>query len=258
MRILSVLLAMAVGFAWSQESLPEIRRAQKQVERETKQEKDLAAAEKKRHADFVENTRKKIAALEEQSRLLQAQTDSLKSESLRLQEARVQVVGSRQWVENRRQKYRVDMIKHMDSLAKALQADVPFRRDEAIVTLEENAKLLKQGVLSPEEALDRAFDVLLERIQLGLTTETWSGFLNWQGRTLAGKFVRFGAVSALFASSETQEYYWLKRSSSGYEWMPVGNNAEQRALFKETMKVAEGKAPPALVFLPFVALEVRP
>ena len=251
-RVFLSLVLLLVGLSPAQESVQEIRRQIKAVEKEATQEKDLSAAEKKRHQDFVDNARKKLAAFDEQSSVLKAQIDSLKAESVRLDEARKQASGSSHWVEARKLKYQENLLQALDSLVPVLNSDIPFKNQEAVDAIHETASQLRKGIVTPEEALGRAFDILMERMQLGYTTENWSGYFAWQGRSLSGKFVRYGAIAAIFVSQDGQEVFWLQKKGSAYNWQSVGDNAVLKGILKETLKVAEGQAPPMLVMLPFV------
>ena len=261
-RVFLTFVLLLVGLAPAQESVQEIRRQIKAVEKEAAQEKDLTATEKKRHQDFVDNAQKKLTAFAEQAATLKTQIDSLKAESANLDKARQDAIGSSHWVDARKQKYQENLAQALDSLLPVLSNDIPFKNQEAVQSLRETASQLRKGIVTPEEALGRAFDVLMERTQLGYTTENWSGYFAWQGRSLAGKFVRYGAVAAIFVSQDGQEVFWLQKKEKGYEWQSVGDNAVLKGILKETLKVAEGQAPPMLVMLPFVTgqnhKEVKP
>lgn len=255
MRRYILLLLGAAHWVVAQENLQEIRRTTKSVEKETARERDLHQAEKKRHAEFAENSRKKVQVQEEQAQILRSQIDSLKAEALRLEAARQEAAGSTKWIDARKVKYREGLARSIEALAKSLEQDIPFKHLEAAESTKEVALQLRKGNLSPDEALGRAFDLLQDRIQMGYTTENWSGYLAWQGRSIAGKFVRYGAVSAIFVSQDQEDIFWLIQTQQGYEWKPVGANLALRGVLKDALRVAEGKTPPRLVLLPFAVKE---
>jgi hypothetical protein len=257
MRKLLILVSMLVVSVSAQESIQEIKRQTKTVEKEGIREKELSQTEKKRHQDFVETAKKKLEAYDGQSATLKAQIDSLRAEASRLDAARLQAAGSSHWVDARKVRYQESLAAALDGLVPVLESDIPFKSREAVEAIRETAGQLRKGTVTPEEALGRAFDVIIDRIQLGYTTENWSGYFPWQGRSLSGKYVRYGAVSALFVSQDGSEVFWLQQKASGYEWKSVGENGTLRTLLKEALKVAEGQAPPALVMLPFAALSVK-
>jgi len=256
-RLSFLLLLVMIPLAMAQESVQDIRRQIKAVEKEAAYEKDLAQNEKKRHGDFQEISRKKMATYDEQASSLKAQIDSLKVEGTRLDDARQKASGTSKWVEQRKLAYQEGLVRSIEEIAPILEADVPFKNMEAATTTREIASQLRKGVLSPEEALGRVFDQLIDRIQMGYTTENWSGYFAWQGRSISGKFVRYGAVSALFISQDGAEVFWLARSQKGYEWKDVGGNTFLRNALKEALKVSEGQSSPALVLLPF-ATAIKP
>lgn len=260
MRLFALSILMLAGsVAFAQESVQELRRQTKAVEKETVQEKQLFQNEKKRHQDYVENARRKLASMEEQTAQLRAQIDSLRAEAARLDDARQKASGTSRWIDGRKAKYQETLARSIDSLVPVLEADFPYQNREAAESMREAASQLRKGIITPDEALGRAYDLLLDRIQMGYTTETWSGYFPWQGRSIAGKYVRYGAVASIFVSQDNEEIFWLLKSKSAYEWRAVGANLALRAALKETLKVAEGKSPPALVMLPFATgKEVTP
>lgn len=249
-----VLLAVALG-AHAQESLNEIRRSIKSVEQETAREKDLTEAEAKRHAAFVETNRQKIASLEQQQNTLRGQLDSLRAEIARLHDAKQKTAGGARYFEGRKARYAQDLAKLIDSLAPKVQNDFPYKNDEAVDAIRDAAAQLRKGVIAPDEALGRVLELLLDRIRLGYTTETWSGYLAVDGRSIPGKFLRYGAVASLFIGQNGDDIYWLSTTEKGYAWVSVGSNLNLRAQFKETMKVAEGKASPNLVSIPIPTMQ---
>jgi hypothetical protein len=245
----TILLFGSLVFA--QESVQEIRRQIKAVEKETVQEKQLYQTEKKRHQDYVENAKKKLVSMDEQAAQLRAQIDSLRAESSRLDKARQQASGTTKWIDAKKAKYQESLARSIDELVPILESDFPFGNTEAMESMKEAASQLRKVIITPDEALGRAYDLLLDRIQVGYTTETWSGYFPWQGRSIAGKYVRYGAVASIFVSQDNEEIFWLLKGNAGYEWKAVGADLALRAMLKETLKVAEGKSPPALVMLPF-------
>lgn len=239
------------SLVFGQESLQEIRRQLKAVEKETAQEKQLFQNEKTRHRDYVENAKRKLASMDEQGVLLRAQIDSMKAEVTRLDDARQKASGTSKWIDARKAKYQESLARSIDELVPVLEADFPFNNRESAESMKEAASQLRKGIITPDEALGRAYDLMLDRIQMGYTTETWSGYFPWQGRSIAGKYVRYGTVASIFVSQDNEEIFWLLKTKAGYEWKAVGANLAMRAALKETLKVAEGKSPPALVMLPF-------
>jgi len=234
----------------AQESLAEIRRSMKSVEQETSREKDLAATESKRHAAYVETSRQKVAALAQQESALRGQLDSMRAEIARLRDAKQKTAGGARYYEARKARYAEELARLIDSVAPRLESDFPYKNEDAVSSLRETSAQLRKGVVTPDEALGRVLELLLDRIRLGYTTETWSGYLAWQGRSIPGKFLRYGAVASVFVGQNGEDILWLARDGKNYQWMSAGQNLELRATLKDVMKVAEGKTPPKLVNLP--------
>lgn len=248
-----VLLCCALAPAWAQESVAEIRRTLKSVEQETAREKELTVKEAKRHADFVETSRKKTAALAQQESSVRNQLDSMRAEIARLHDARQKATGGSRWYEGRKARYAEQLAQMIDSLAPVLESDFPYKNDEAVQAVRETSSQLRKGVIAPDEALGRVLELMLDRIRLGYTSETWSGYLAFEGRSIPGKFLRFGAVASLFVSQNGDEVLWLSQQNGSYEWKSAGDQLELRTALKDAMKVAEGKTPPRLVTLPLVS-----
>lgn len=241
-----------LGPLWAQENIADLRRSIKSVEQEVAREKDLTAAEAKRHAAYAETNRQKVAALAQQESTLRGQLDSMRAEIARLHEARQKTAGGARYFEGRKARYAEDLAKMIDSIVPRLAVDFPYKNDEAVAAVRETASQLRKGVIAPDEALGRVLELLLDRIRLGYTTEAWSGYLAYEGRSLPGKFYRFGTVSAIFVSQDSEDVLWLTRNDKGYAWLSAGESLELRAALKEAMKVAEGKTPPKLVTIPVV------
>lgn len=250
-----LLFSICVGFSLAAETVDGIRRQIQSVNDETAREKKLHAEEKKRHEDFVKSGREKVVSLNNQKKALRAEIDSMKAELSRLNDARDKSAGVARWYEGRKQKYAQDLSHVIENLAPYFEADFPYRESEAAESLKELATELRKGLISPDDALGRTMEVFMDRIRMGYTTETWDGFLNdpESSRQMQGKFFRFGAVAALFESSDQSEYYWLDRADGGYRWVKIPASIEIRAQVKDAFRVAEGKAAPHIVRIPVSA-----
>lgn len=252
-----LLFCCAFSMSFAQETVDGIRREIKSVEAETAREKSLHEAEKKRHADFVESSRQKVLSLNDQNRALKAEIDSLHKELGRLADARNNAAAGTRWYEARKLKYRLNLADVIDSLAPFLEADFPYKTDEAVASVHETASQLRKGILAPDDALGRVFEVLGERIRLGYTTEAWDGFLKApDGRSVSGTFFRYGAVASIFVSNDGEDVFWLSNGKNGYSWNYVKEPLSLRTDIKEAMKVAQGKGAPHLVTIPIAGSSV--
>ncbi len=248
------LMILGLSFAclpvWAQETVESVRKEIRAVEEETKREKSLHDAEKKRHAEFVEAGRAKVIALNSQKKAIKAEIDSLKAENARLAEARKKANGTIYWYESKKNKYREQLAAYFLTLVPHLESDYPYQNQEAIESLKELASQLQKGVVSPDDALNRAVEMFTERIRLGYTTEVWKGIFNYETRQIPGTYLRYGAISGVFVSNDGNEVFWLSGHPGTYSWVNVSSDMKMRTLLKEALKVAEGKTAPKLVLLP--------
>ncbi|MCF0221185.1 MAG: DUF3450 family protein [Fibrobacter sp.] len=250
---LFICLCLTCVVAGAQETVEGIRRQIKAVEAETAREKSLHDAEKKRHAEFVEVGRKKVQALASQNKSLKSEIDSLKVEIKNLAEARQKTAGTIKYFENRKAKYGTSLAKVIDSLAPVFESDFPYRNEEVVNSVKEIASQLSKGLIEADDGLNRTLEVFYDRIRLGYTTEVWKGFLQVDARNVAGTFMRYGAVAAIFVSNDGNDVLWLGRTENGgYVWKNVSDDLAMRTALKDVMKVAEGKTAPKLVTIPVV------
>jgi hypothetical protein len=244
-----LLLAFALANTlFAQDNVAEIRRNIKTVNAETEREKNLTQAEAKRHADFVANSKQKTTALENQEKELLEQIDSLKAEIEKLKGARQKALGTMRYFETRKAKYSEDLAKTIDTLILFVENGFPYKNSEAADALREISSQLRKSVISSEAAFGRVWEIMLERIRLGYTAETWNGNLNLDGKTIAGKFFRYCMVASIFTSQNGETVLWLNNKTG--KWESAGENFALRSAIKETMRVAEGKTAPKLSPVP--------
>src|SRR5690554_36544 len=240
----------------AQETLESIQRQIKAVQAETTRENKMHQDEKKRHADFIENGRKKVLALNNQKTSLTNDMDSIRVELKRIQEHRQKSLSRLHFYEKKKKKYRESLIQKIDSLQYIFQTDFPYKNTESIKEISDIAFQLKQAYINELDAITRSVEVFLNRIQLGYTTEVWKGELSVENRKLRGSFLRYGAITTIFVSLDAQEVYYLsKNSETGFSWTPVKEDLELRTKLKEALKVAEAKTAPKIVEIPIYLLK---
>lgn len=251
-RWIPLVFLLGVGMLYAAETVEGVQRQIQTVNDETAREKKLHAEEQKRHEDFVKTGREKVVSLNNQKKALRAEIDSMKAELKRLNEARDKSAGVAHWYENRKLKYAQELAKTVEDLAAFFEGDFPYRREETVEGLRSMATDLRKGIIAPDDALGRLMEVFVERIRMGYTTESWTGNLTDEssGVQFQGKYFRYGAVAAIFESSDGANYYWLDREGGIYRWKPVPATLEARAKVKEAFRVAEGKSAPHLVEIP--------
>jgi molecular chaperone GrpE (heat shock protein) len=248
MRFFFLLIFAFANTSFAQDNVAEIRRNIKNVNTETEREKNLTQAEAKRHTDFVANSKQKTVALENQEKELLGQIDSLKAEIEKLKGARQKALGTTRYFETRKAKYSEDLAKTIDSLALFVEDGFLHKNSEAADALREISSQLKKSLISSEAAFGRVWEVMLERVRLGYTAETWNGNLNLDGKIIAGKFFRYGMVASIFTSQNGETVLWLNGKTG--KWENAGENFALRSAIKETMRVAEGKTAPKLSPIP--------
>lgn len=236
--------------AAAQETVESVRRQIKAVEAETARENSLHDAEKKRHSEFVEVGRQKVQALASQTKSIKAEIDSLKAELGHISEARQKTMGTVKWYEGRKARYNESMAKVIDSLVPVFESDFPYRNEETVKSIQEIAEQLHKGVIEADDGLNRTLEVFYDRIRLGYTTEVWKGFLQVDARSVAGTYLRYGAVASVFVSNDGNDVLWLTHTDDGYAWKNVSDDLAMRTVLKDVMKVAEGKTAPRLVTIP--------
>ena len=148
-------LGLTCVLAGAQETVESVRRQIKAVEAETAREKNLHDAEKKRHAEFVEVGRKKVQALSSQTKTINSEIDSLKSELKHISDARQKTMGTIKWFEGRKARYNESLAKVIDSLAPVFESDFPYRNEETVKSVAEIADQLHKGVIEADDALNR-------------------------------------------------------------------------------------------------------
>ncbi|MCF0215382.1 MAG: DUF3450 family protein [Fibrobacteraceae bacterium] len=249
---LGLLLAgVWTGFASAQETVESVKRQTKAVESETAREKKLHEAEKKRHAEFIEVGRKKVQALAQQNKFLNAEIDSLKAELNKLADARQKTMGTIRWFESRKAKYNESMARVIDSLVPVFESDFPYKNEEVVKSVQEIANQLHKNLIEADDALSRTLEVFYDRIRLGYTTEVYKGFLAVDARNVAGTFLRYGAVASVFVSNDGNDVLWLERTADGgWAWKNVSDDLVMRTVLKDVIKVAEGKSAPKIVTIP--------
>ena len=251
-KFLPLFFLLSLGVTFAAETVDGVRRQIKAVNEETAREKKLHADEKKRHEDFIKSGRDKVVSLNNQKKSLRTEIETMKAELARLNEARNKSAGVAHWYEARKQKYAQDLAKVIEELVPYFEADFPYRATETAESLKEMASELRKGVIAPDDALGRVLEVFMERIRMGYTTESWDGYLTdaETGKQMQGKYFRYGAVAAIFESSDQTEYYWLDHVNGAYNWKKVPASLELRAQVKDAFRVAEGKAAPHIVRVP--------
>lgn len=254
--VLILLLVFGSSTLYAQETIREIKREIKKVNQDSKREQSLHSKEAQKAQQFKATSADKLRRVSQQGAIIRAQTDSLKQELSRTQAARKKLKGGAYWFNKKKEDFGVLIAQRVDSIIPLIAKDYPYKIEETIKSLEDLSSQLKRNVISPEEGLGRLWDVLLNRIKMGYTAETYSGYLtiNEGSAGIAGKYLRYGAVFALFVSQDGEHVYYLDAGDGeNYAWKSAGKDMELRLALKDALKVAEGKTAPRLAALPLKA-----
>lgn len=256
--LIAGLVAFHAAAAWPQETLSSVQREMDRVEKEIEREKELHKAERKRAADFEGEKAAKLKALQDQIRLTQARTDSLKGQLVRARGQKGAFKGQAALYQAKQKEFSKALTKGIRDRAAALAQDFPYQKEKRISDLEELANAIDNGVVTVEDGLGRCFSLLQASLDFGYDTEVYRGsYPATDGANLEGTYVRMGAALLAFASEDGQRAAWLARSDSGYAWMDKDLAPETREAILTAVKVAQGKVAPQLVRLPFSAPRAR-
>ena len=249
---LSVLPALA------QETLSSVQREMDRVEKEIEREKELHKTELKRTADFENEKAAKLKALQEQIRLTQARTDSLKGQSNRARGQKGTFKSQAALYQTKQKDFAKALSQGIRGQAAALAKDFPYQLQKRVSDLEELANALETGVVTVEDGLGRFFSLLQTSLEFAQDTEVYRGsYTATDGAALEGSYVRMGAALLAFASEDGQRAAWLAKGDTGYVWMDKDLPQQVKQDIFTAVSVAQGKVAPQLVRLPFAAPAAR-
>ena len=258
----STVIGAGVLMLWAglaaQETLSSVQRDLDRVEKEIEREKELHKTERKRAADFEADKASKTRALQEQMRLTQGKIDSLKRQ---LDRARQQKGGFRNQAalyQGKQKEFVKSLTTKTREFAVSLKTDFPYLREKRVADLEELATAMESGVVGVEDGVNRLFTLLQSSLDLGYEVEVYRGtYAATDGSNHEGNFVRLGAAVLAFAGEDGKMAAFLAKQDSGYAWQDKDLAPEIRQDIFTTVSVAQGKAAPQLVNLPFAAPKLK-
>ncbi len=241
-----------------QETLSSVQRELDRVEKEIAREKDLHQSELKRAQAFEKSKAEKFAAINRQLVLSQNKVDSLKKEVARSGARKNAHRNQIALYQRKQEEFRAHLVKESRELASFFRQDFPYQHERRIAELENLSQSLEAGTLGVEEGLFRIFGAIEEAVGFSRDSEVYAGVhRTLDGRNLDGKFVRLGAVFLGFVSQDGKHVAHLAPSDSGYVWLDTDVSPEARKGVVLALSVAEGKTPPELVSLPFIAVQPK-
>lgn len=238
----------------AQETLSSVQRELDRVEKEIEREKELHKTERKRAADFEGEKAAKLKALNDQIRLTQAKSDSLKGQLGRARGQKAAFRSQAALFQGKHKEFAKALSKGIRDRAAALKNDFPYQKEKRISDLEELANAIDNGVVPVEDGLGRFFSMLQASLDFSQDTEVFRGsYQAADGASHEGSYVRMGAALLAFASEDGQQAAWLAKADTGYAWMDKDLSPEVKADIFTAVRVAQGKVAPQLVKLPFAA-----
>lgn len=241
----------------AQETLSSVQRELDRVEKEIEREKELHKTERKRATEFEGEKAAKLKALNDQIRLTQGKSDSLKGQLGRARGQKAAFKNQAALFQGKHKEFAKALSKGIRDRAAALKNDFPYLKEKRISDLEELANAIDNGVVPVEDGLGRFFAMLQASLDFSQDTEVFRGsYLATDGANHEGSYVRMGAALLAFASEDGQNAAWLAKADSGYAWMDKDLSPETKADIFTAVKVAQGKVAPQLVKLPFAAPKV--
>lgn len=238
----------------AQETLSSVQREMDRVEKEIEREKELHKSERKRATDFEAEKAAKLKALQDQIRLTQGRSDSLKGQLVRARGQKGSFKAQTSLYQGKQKEFAKALSKSVRDRAAALAKDFPYQAAKRASDLEELATALDNGVMPVEDGLGRFFTLLQGSLDFASDTEVYRGtYSATDGSAWEGSYVRMGAALLAFASEDGLNAAWLARTPAGYVWNDKDLTPEVKNDILTAVKVAQGKTAPQLVRLPFSA-----
>lgn len=138
------------------------------------------------------------------------------------------------------------MIEMAETLPRLIRADVPFRVEERLGTAEALIDALDRADITTSEKYRRILEAYLTEIELGRTTEGYTGQLPNGQRV---NFLRIGRTLLFYQSLDGTETGWWNPNTRQYERL----GDEYRLPVADGLAIAQNQVAPDLVRLPVPA-----
>lgn len=249
--LLALGLTLALVATPAQETLSSIQRELDRVERETAREQELHKQERARAAEFEKQKNARLQALQEQIRAADERIDSLKQRTETERRRRAAQRGlAAQYVE-RQKAFRADLDREIRAAIAWVEKDFPYQRERRLSEWRDLAAANREATVPVEEVLVRLFGLMQALLDFAGNSEAYPGtYTTTKGETREGFYVRLGAVSMVFSSSDGGVQAWLAKTAEGYAWRDENLTAETKSAIRAAVSVAQGKEAPRLVPLP--------
>ncbi|HLU69830.1 MAG TPA: DUF3450 family protein [Fibrobacteria bacterium] len=249
---LALLAALAPVPASAQAAtLSSVQRELDRVEREISREQELHKAERARAAEFEKQKNARLQALEEQIRLTEARIDSLRQRTeVERRRRTAQRSLAAQYVA-RQKAFRDDLDAEMKAMIAWIEKDFPYQRERRLAEWRELAIANSEATIPVEEVLIRLFGLTQASLDFAANSEAYPGtYTTTGGETHEGYYIRLGAVTMAFSSTDGRQQAWLAKTPEGYVWRDDGLSSDTRSSIRSAVSVAQGREAPRLVPLP--------
>jgi hypothetical protein len=256
--IVSIIICMLPVCILAQETLTSVQRDIARVEKEIEREKKLHKLEKQKVAEFKKKKKQKLQALRSQAKKIESKIGEYKTKAAQLKKQKGSLKYQITNLKNKRQAVSKHLLKKIKELKLFFSRDFPNQREKRVLDLESLESDITEGVIEPEEAMNRLFTLLQAAISVGYDSEVYSGsYSSSNGDMYDGKYLRLGMVALAFVSLDGQMVAYLVQRDSIYTWIDKDLDLNLKQNIKKSIKVAEGKAAPELVLLPFGSPQYR-
>ncbi len=232
-------------------TLGSVQRELDRVEREISREQELHKAERARAAEFEKQKNARLQALEEQIRLTDARIDSLKQRTEVERRRRTAQRGLAAQYVARQKTFRDNLDAEMNAMIAWIEKDFPYQRERRLSEWRELAVANREATIPVEEVLIRLFGLTQASLDFAANSEAYPGTytLN-EGGTHEGYYIRLGAVTMAFSSTDGKVQAYLAKTPDGYVWRDEGLASDARSSIRSAVSVAQGREAPRLVPLP--------
>ncbi|BCE02304.1 DUF3450 domain-containing protein [Marinicellulosiphila megalodicopiae] len=200
---------------------------------------------------------------------IQAKTDTLFEQYIKLQDQLEQLSINNQYIQNliddqimklakldsqlnsidETNSALIPLMQQMISTLKLfVQLDTPFLLEKRMDTVSKLEGVFKQSNLSIAQKYQQILQAYVIESQYGQTIETYQGQLNINGQNLTVQFFRMGRLALYYRSIDQKNaYVWNNKNKT---WIEL--DSSHMFSLDKAMKMAQNKVTPALISLPVV------
>jgi TolA-binding protein len=250
---------LALGFALTafapvlhaQETLSSVQRELDRVEREVAREQELHKQERARAVEFEKQKNARLQALQDQIKAADERIDSLKQRTEVERARRSAQRGLAAQFVARQKTFRTNLDKEIKAMIAWVEGDFPYQRERRAAEWRELAIANREETIPVEEVLIRVFGLTQASLDFAQNSEAYPGtYTTIKGINHEGYYIRLGAVTMAFSSSDGKQQAYLAKTGEGYAWRDEDLPGDIKSSIRSAVNVAQGKEAPRLVPLP--------